>query len=52
MSITTQTPGFPSRENLEAPAAMLVPVETPLRNLLPRVPGSGEASVIDMRPGS
>jgi hypothetical protein len=33
----------PVRENLEAPAVSLVPVETPLRNRLPRRPGSGTA---------
>lgn len=35
----------PVRENMEAPAISLVPEDTPLRNLLPRVPGSGKASV-------
>lgn len=42
--VSTQT-GFPVRENLEAPARLLVPVETPLRNKLPRPVGSGLASL-------
>ncbi len=42
--VSTAT-GFPVRENLEAPARLLVPVETPLRNKLPRVPGAGLASL-------
>lgn len=42
--ITTGNAGFPVRQNLEAPAALLVPTETPLRNLLPRVPGAGAAT--------
>lgn len=39
--ITSATSSFPVRENLEEQARALVPVETPLRNLLPRVPGKG-----------
>ncbi len=34
----------PIRENLEAEAKILVPLETPLRNKLPRKVGSGKAS--------
>ncbi len=36
--------GVPVRENLEAEAKMLIPIDTPLRNRLPRVPGSSSAS--------
>lgn len=43
-AITTTTTAFPYRENLEAPAHILVPLETPVRNMLPRVMGSGVAS--------
>lgn len=42
--VSTAT-GFPVRENLEAPARLLVPVETPFRNMLPRLPGSGLSSL-------
>jgi hypothetical protein len=42
--ITSADSAFPVRENLEAPAISLVPEDTPIRNLLPRVPGSGTAS--------
>lgn len=42
--ITTGGTAFPVRENLEAPAALLIPTETPVRNMLPRVPGSGVAT--------
>lgn len=41
--ITSGMTAFPVRENLEAEAKVLVPIETPLRNRLPRVPGSGKA---------
>jgi hypothetical protein len=41
--ITSGMTAFPVRENLEAEAKTLVPVETPVRNRLPRVPGSGKA---------
>jgi len=34
----------PVRENLEAPARILVPLETPMRNRIPRVSGSGTAA--------
>ena len=34
----------PVRENLEAEAKILVPMDTPMRNRLPRTPGSGLAS--------
>jgi hypothetical protein len=43
-AITTQTTGFPVRENLEAVAKILVPMDTPLRNRVPRVSGSGTAA--------
>jgi hypothetical protein len=42
--ITSGTSAFPVRENLEAPARLIIPTDTPLRNLLPRVPGAGTAS--------
>ncbi len=42
--ITTSTTALPIRENLEAEAKVLVPVETPFRNRLPRVPGAGTAA--------
>ena len=42
--ITSQTTAFPVRENLEAEAKLLVPLDTPVRNMLPRTPGSGLAS--------
>ena len=42
--ITSSITAFPKRENLEAEAKILVPVETPLRNRLARTPGSGTAS--------
>lgn len=38
-------PPFPARENLEAEAKILVPLDTPVRNMLPRVPGAGKASL-------
>lgn len=43
-AITSTTTGFPVRENLEAPARILVPLETPVRNMLPRTVGAGLAS--------
>jgi hypothetical protein len=42
-TITSATSAFPVRENLEAEAKILIPTDTPVRNLLPRVPGSGTA---------
>lgn len=42
--ITTGTSNLPIRENLEAEAKLLVPVETPFRNRLARTPGAGTAS--------
>jgi hypothetical protein len=42
--ITSTTSGLPIRENLEAEATGLVPLDTPLRNMLPRRPGAGTAS--------
>lgn len=41
--VSTMT-AFPVRENLEAPARILVPMDTPLRNRLKRTVGSGKAS--------
>lgn len=41
--LSTNT-AFPVRENLEAEAKVVTPVETPLRNMLPRVPGSGRSA--------
>lgn len=43
-AITSSMTAFPVRENLEAEAKILIPLETPLRNRLARVPGSGLAS--------
>lgn len=43
-AITSGMTAFPSRENLEAEAKILVPLDTPVRNLLPRTMGSGTAS--------
>jgi hypothetical protein len=42
--ITSASSNFPVRENLEAPAISLVPDDTPIRNMLPRVPGAGTGS--------
>lgn len=42
--ITSGMTAFPVRENLEAEAKILIPVETPVRNMLPRVPGAGTAA--------
>lgn len=43
-SINTGMTAFPVRENLEAETRVLVPMETPLRNRIPRVAGSGTAA--------
>lgn len=43
-AITSTTTAFPVRENLEAPAKILVPLDTPVRNMLPRTVGSGLSS--------
>jgi hypothetical protein len=43
-AVTTSMTAFPVRENLEAEAKILVPLETPVRNMLPRRPGAGLAS--------
>lgn len=43
-AITSSVTAFPVRENLEAEAKILVPLDTPVRNLLPRVPGAGTAT--------
>lgn len=43
-AITSTMTAFPVRENLEAPARILVPLDTPVRNKLPRTMGSGKAS--------
>lgn len=42
--ITSGMTAFPVRENLEAEAKILVPLDTPLRNKLPRSLGSGLSS--------
>jgi hypothetical protein len=41
--ISSQT-AFPVRENLEAEAKILVPLDTPVRNMIPRTPGAGTAT--------
>lgn len=43
-AITSATSALPVRENLEAEAKVLVPLDTPVRNMLPRTPGAGTAS--------
>ena len=43
-AITTSVSAFPVRENLEAEAKILVPLDTPVRNILPRTPGAGLSS--------
>ncbi len=43
-AITSNMSGFPVRENLEAEARILLPLDTPVRNMLPRVPGAGKAA--------
>lgn len=43
-AITTQTTGFPVRENLEGEASILVPLDTPMRNRIPRIMGAGVAA--------
>lgn len=43
-TISTTTTGFPVRENLEAIAKILIPLDTPMRNRIPRVTGSGVAA--------
>lgn len=43
-NITSTMTAFPVRENLEAEAKLLVPVDTPVRNKLARTPGAGTAS--------
>lgn len=42
-AITTSTSGFPVREDLESEATLLVPKDTPLRNMIPRKAGAGVA---------
>lgn len=42
-AITSATSNLPIRENLEVEVASLVPSDTPLRNRIPRIPGSGTA---------
>lgn len=42
--ISTGVTAFPVRENLEAEAKVLVPLDTPVRNMLPRRMGHGTAS--------
>jgi hypothetical protein len=41
--VTSTMTAFPVRENLEAEVKILVPMETPLRNRIPRVMGAGRA---------
>ena len=36
--------GIPIRQDLEAPATKLIPIDTPVRNKLPRTPGSSTVS--------
>ncbi len=43
-AVTSADTAFPVRENLEAPARLLIPLDTPVRNRLRRLPGSGKAS--------
>jgi hypothetical protein len=43
-AITSSITAFPVRENLEAEAKVLFPLDTPIRNMLPRVPGAGLAA--------
>lgn len=43
-AITSGTSNLPIRENLEAEAKILMPMDTPLRNRIPRTPGAGLAS--------
>lgn len=42
--ITSGMTGFPVRESLESEATLLMPSDTPIRNRLPRVAGSGKAA--------
>lgn len=42
--VTSGMTAFPVRENLESEASILVPLDTPIRNKLPRHSGSGVAS--------
>ncbi|MEO7716257.1 MAG: DUF5309 family protein [Capsulimonas sp.] len=43
-AILSSNSAFPVRENLEDEAKILIPIETPIRNMLPRRVGSGLAS--------
>jgi len=43
-ALATTNTAFPMRENLEAPARILVPMDTPMRNRIPRVQGAGNAA--------
>jgi hypothetical protein len=43
--ISSGATAFPVRENLESEAKVLVPLDTPVRNMLPRRMGHGTASV-------
>jgi hypothetical protein len=43
-NITSATSALPIRENLEAEAKKLMPLDTPMRNKVPRVPGAGTAA--------
>lgn len=42
--VTSGMTAFPVRENLEAEAKVLVPTDTPVRNMLPRTVGAGRSS--------
>lgn len=42
--ITSGMTAFPVRENLEAEAKLLIPLDTPFRNRLTRTPGAGKSS--------
>lgn len=44
-AITSGTANLPVRENLEAEAKILVPMDTPMRNRIPRKTGAGLASL-------
>lgn len=44
-AITSTTSNLPVRENLEAEASILIPMETPMRNRIPRRQGSGLSSL-------
>lgn len=43
-AITTSTSNWPVRENLDAEVAQMTPIDTPVRNMLPRTVGNGLAA--------